>query len=523
MSEATSDSQAQVHAPRPTTVRYNDWRQVEVPSADAFEPTLGVSVIVPYFEAPEKLALTLAGLEGQTYPRELFEIVVVDDGSEPPLQQPTSPLNVKVLHQEKRGFGLARARNNGARAGDHDILVFLDGDMIAETGWLAAHARWHHVVSDALTLGFYARVSPDDVDASTVRNRAGTLKELFADREFDPPWTERHMLRTDDFTSKHDDLFRAVSGGNLGIGKAFFESLGGFDESFDRYGSEDTEFGYRGQTCGGLLIPVRDAFAWHQGRWIDAREGKRRSNAIQSAKLSNLIAHPDFRPPSPGQIHAVPHYVVTIHADQTAAQVLELAEDILADPIHDLVIRIELAAAMDEDERSRLLDHLGADPRVRVDPTDCALKEFPATPFQVDIPGCIAYWTGLIADLRAALGTAVQSRYELGDGHTVSITRTWARHRARRAGKPVGSFGDTMVREQLPPRPDARRGDSPHNAVRTNQGHTTGTAGRILAEARLVHDIASARRFLKWLCQGLIWWIARGRKVRRGTQGDPDE
>ena len=52
----------------------------------------------------------------------------------------------------------ARARNAGVRAAAHDILVFLDGDVIPEAGLVAAHARWHHVVSDALTLGFCAYV-----------------------------------------------------------------------------------------------------------------------------------------------------------------------------------------------------------------------------------------------------------------------------------------------------------------------------------------------------------------------------
>ena len=206
MSEAHSDGKplAATHAPRPNTVRYNDWRQVEVPAVDAFKPTLGVSVVVPYFEAPDKLALTLAGLEGQSYPRELFEVVIVDDGSQPPLEQPTSQLNLKVVHQEKRGFGLARARNTGARAAAHDILVFLDGDMIPEAGWLEAHARWHHVVADALTLGFYARVSVEGVDPDTIRHRPASLKELFStanpirrgrnDRSFAPTTSPRNTM-----------------------------------------------------------------------------------------------------------------------------------------------------------------------------------------------------------------------------------------------------------------------------------------------------------------------------------------
>ena len=141
--------------PKPTSVRYNDWSQVAVEPLDTFVPTMPVSVIVPYYQtSAETLARTLAALEGQTCPRNLFEVVIVDDGSEPPLSRPRpTPLNVKVVRQERCGFGIARARNTGARAAAHDILLFLDSDMLVEADWIAAHARWHHVVSDAVTLG----------------------------------------------------------------------------------------------------------------------------------------------------------------------------------------------------------------------------------------------------------------------------------------------------------------------------------------------------------------------------------
>ena len=124
----------QAAGPRPAAVRCNDWRRVRLPEAATFEPTLPVSVVVPCYEAPDALALTLAGLEGQAWPRGLFEVVIVDDGSEPPLKLPalpvSAPLEVKLVRQERRGFGLARARNAGARAAAHPILVFLDGDVI---------------------------------------------------------------------------------------------------------------------------------------------------------------------------------------------------------------------------------------------------------------------------------------------------------------------------------------------------------------------------------------------------------
>ena len=122
--------------PRPASVRYNDWRQVDVPALEAFTPTMPVSVIAPAYQTPaETLARTLAALEGQTYPRELFEVVIVDDGSEPAMERPQSTtLDVKLVRQEHCGFGAPRARNTGVRAAAHDVVLFLDSDMLAEAG-----------------------------------------------------------------------------------------------------------------------------------------------------------------------------------------------------------------------------------------------------------------------------------------------------------------------------------------------------------------------------------------------------
>ncbi|MDE0441465.1 MAG: glycosyltransferase [Gammaproteobacteria bacterium] len=515
---AHGPSGAAVHSPRPNTVPYNDWRQVDVPPADAFEPTLGVSVIVPYYEAPEKLVLTLAGLEGQTYPRHLFEVVIVDDGSEPPLEQPSSPLNVKVVRQDNRGFGLARARNNGARAANHDILIFLDGDMIAEANWLAEHARWHHVVADALTLGFYARVSVDGVDPATVRDRPGSLRELFSDRESDPPWTERHMVRTDNFTSKHDDLFRAVSGGNLGVGKPFYLHLGGTDETYSR--NQDTEFGYRAYVQGGLFVPVRDAFAWHQGRWLEGRAAKKKQAIIVRAKHMDRIAHPDFRPESPGRTFSVPQYVVTIRADQSPEQTLQLAAHVLADPVHDLVVRIEFPDETHHDDRTWIENALGSDPRVRIAPTACALDGFPATPFHIDLPGCTDYTSGLVSQLHAALDTAVQATYETSGGQSVLIARAWARHRARRTELAVQHFGESTSLDALP-RSGAYRATLPSGTRRADERDLASPKARVISEMRRVRDIRGARQFARWLFQGARWWFARGRKVGGSSHHRP--
>ena len=76
------------------------------------------------------------------------------------------PLGPRSLYQENRGFGLAHTRNNGAR-GQHPILAVLDGHMIPEAGWLAAH--------DAAAAGATKR--------STTTGRA---LPVVNDRPFDP-------------------------------------------------------------------------------------------------------------------------------------------------------------------------------------------------------------------------------------------------------------------------------------------------------------------------------------------------
>ena len=496
--------------PGPAAVRGNDWRQVAAPAPAAFRPALPISVVVPCFEAPGALALTLAGLEGQDYPRALFEVVVVDDGSRPPLRVPASTaLSVRTVRQERRGFGAARARNTGARAALHDILVFLDGDVIAETGLLAAHARWHHAVSDALTLGFCAGVSVEGMDPAAVRDRRASLTDLFACRPFDAPWLERHMARTADLTSGHDDVFRAVDSGNLGISRVFFEEVGGFDESFARYGGEDTELGYRVQMRGGLLVPARDAFGWHQGRWAEGRARKERDQELQRAKLAHLIADPGFRREAPGRSYSVPRHVVAIEAgDVPVGRLVESAEALLADPEGDLAVWIE--APGDPDARCGLEEALGPDPRVRVAAAGAALDAFPVSPFHIALPAGAVPRRGLLRGLRWALGDAATATAVLGDGAQASITRAWALHRARRAGGSAADYGEARrigaARLALGrARPVVRRA----GRARSPRG-VRAVAARVWAEARHVRGLRTGWRFARWLAAGFRWWLRQG-------------
>ena len=209
--------------PRAAPVAGGDWRSVPLPSLAELAPRRSVSVVVSGPAPPAALARTLAALEGQRYPRRLVEVVVA--GCPPAAEQEPqapSPLNVRVIRPQETGAGTAEARNAGARAAAHAVLLFLDAGLVPEAWWLAAHARWHHAVSDVLTVGERATAA-------------------------------------------------------FGVSRHFFDRLGGFDASIPDRRQQDADFADRACARGGLPAPVGEAACLDPGlRWTDAVSGARR-------------------------------------------------------------------------------------------------------------------------------------------------------------------------------------------------------------------------------------------------------
>ncbi len=349
----------------------NRWDHLEVPELGAWEPNLTVSVVVPYYQARDELEVTLAALAEQTYPSHLTQVVVADDGSTPPLElaERHRGLEVTVVRQEDLGFRLAAVRNLGAEAADGEVLVFLDGDMVAEPSHLEAHARWHHVCDHAVTLGFRRHIEFDGVGPDEVAEaaRAGSLARLFAGRDTrQPAWLERHMTRMAELTSDDDDLFRAVTGGNLAMRTEVFTEVGGFDASFTQWGSEDTEIGQRLFTAGALLVPERAAACWHQGDSQGLEDHERESLADQRARISQLVPHPQFRRLARGRGFEVPRVVVEVLAgDAEHPTITATVESVLASELPDL----EVLLRVDDDHprRVRIGWEWAGDPRVVFD------------------------------------------------------------------------------------------------------------------------------------------------------------
>ncbi len=82
-----------------------------------------VSIIIPFYKHRSKLSATLASLAQQTL--QDFEVIVVDDGNEPPLR---AIPKTQIIRQDHAGA--SAARNTGAKAAKGEYLLFLDADII---------------------------------------------------------------------------------------------------------------------------------------------------------------------------------------------------------------------------------------------------------------------------------------------------------------------------------------------------------------------------------------------------------
>ncbi len=188
-----------------------------------------LSVVIPTHSKRALLQRTLAALVAQELPAGTeWEIVVVNDGSTDDtgawLEQagagPGSRLRVVT---PPANVGRARARNLGAEAARGRWLVFLDDDIVAPPGLLAAHLELLGRHPTDGTIG-YAVTAPELVDAPHLRY----LDTRGVARLGPGPAPGRYFVTQ-----------------NAAVPRAAFAAVGGFDEAFLSYGFEDMEVAFR--------------------------------------------------------------------------------------------------------------------------------------------------------------------------------------------------------------------------------------------------------------------------------------
>lgn len=251
-------------APRPL-IRHNDYSPLTPPEVGQWTPTLPVSVIVPVHGGQHRLDLTLAALAAQTYPAHLTEVIVVDDGSEPPILLPEiRPENTRLVYPEPGTWGISHAVNTGVSISGGEVIQRVDADMVLCRDHLEALLRWHHVCDYVVTIGGKRFVEEPEVTAAEVHAAvaADTLDKLFDLEHAVPSSTEETIRRLDGLKAAKNP-YNNCTGPTLSLRRWLFDEIGGLDPEVLRGG--DTEFAYRLAMAGAVFVPDLSARAAHLG------------------------------------------------------------------------------------------------------------------------------------------------------------------------------------------------------------------------------------------------------------------
>ncbi|HNT89861.1 MAG TPA: glycosyltransferase family A protein, partial [Candidatus Hydrogenedentes bacterium] len=92
------------------------------------------SVVIPAHNEEAVIALCLRSLEAMDYPRERYEVIVVDDASTDRTAEIAREFGARVITE--KCASIAAVRNRGAREARGEIIAHLDADMIVDPLWL---------------------------------------------------------------------------------------------------------------------------------------------------------------------------------------------------------------------------------------------------------------------------------------------------------------------------------------------------------------------------------------------------
>eukprot|EP00929_Paragymnodinium_shiwhaense_P018991 TRINITY_DN1308_c0_g3_i1.p1 TRINITY_DN1308_c0_g3~~TRINITY_DN1308_c0_g3_i1.p1 ORF type:complete len:557 (+),score=118.37 TRINITY_DN1308_c0_g3_i1:29-1699(+) len=201
----------------------------------------------------ESVAKSVPGGSGGSI---LVEIVVVDDGSKPPLttflkQKFLKEFNVKMVRHEE-AIGLMGAKAAGAAVATGDIIIFFDCHVAPQGDWYKEFLKesapnYRRIVVPVIT--------DLDIDTWTERNRHHGHAKCYLTWDVDFKWI-----------TSNEPYMPVLSGGLLGISRRWWHETGGYDEGMRGWGGENIDQSLRTWLCGGEIYSMSKAFVAHMWR-----------------------------------------------------------------------------------------------------------------------------------------------------------------------------------------------------------------------------------------------------------------
>jgi GT2 family glycosyltransferase len=205
-----------------------------------------ISVVMATYNRGTTLEQGLEAVLNQNYPRDGYEVIIVDDASSdstPDLLerwQDAYPGRLRCLRQQENQ-GPAAARNQGVATAQGTLIAFTDDDCIVAPDWLEQIRRGYDEPDIA---GVGGQVLPHETDT--------TIQRYYDQYS---PIAQPGMK---------DGVVRRIVTANASFRRDALLEVGGFDEQVRYAGGEDPDLCFRLRTLGYRLRYNPAAMVYHQ-------------------------------------------------------------------------------------------------------------------------------------------------------------------------------------------------------------------------------------------------------------------
>lgn len=206
---------------------------------------IAYSIVISCYNQKETIRLALESLRRQIKSPKIFEVVIADDasvdGTDMLIRKLRYPIYLKYTRAEKNE-GRALNRNRGIAKAAGGKIILIDGDMVPSPGFIEAYLDGWNEFPGAVCIG--SRKPPSDQQLPRWEQYIYSRGRQSRERGYAVPGKY--------FTSD-----------NFSIDKTIIDDLGGFDENFQIWGGEDTDFGLRLERGGVPIRYIPEALCYH--------------------------------------------------------------------------------------------------------------------------------------------------------------------------------------------------------------------------------------------------------------------
>ncbi len=242
-----------------------------------------ISVVIPTYNRKDILIRTLRSLAEQTYPKDKYEIIVVDDGSTENIKEavenfagpPQDLPKISYLRQDPSKKGPAAANNLGIKAARGKYILLMNNDVIADSHLIEEHMRGH-------------------VNDSHAKHQQSTGKDIIVQgRVINTSSMEELGKKHKGYSGGYSNFsFGYFTTWNCSISRDILIKAGLFDEDFRNLCWEDVELGYRLRKMGIKQKNNPAAFGYHfrhdfhvkDINWVKDKSLKMGANAVMYYK-----------------------------------------------------------------------------------------------------------------------------------------------------------------------------------------------------------------------------------------------